>query len=62
LYLLIGLLQLVFYGLGLMALPRPKIGVLSRIGDVALTFILLNAAAAMAFFNFVTGRKAVWAR
>jgi hypothetical protein len=30
--------------------------------DAALTFVLLNGAAVVAFVNFVTGRKTVWAR
>jgi hypothetical protein len=30
--------------------------------DAALTFVTLNGAAAMAFVNFMTGRKTVWMR
>jgi multisubunit Na+/H+ antiporter MnhF subunit len=30
--------------------------------DTALTFVLLNIAAVVAFANFVTGRKAAWGR
>jgi poly-beta-1,6-N-acetyl-D-glucosamine synthase len=54
--------QLAFYGLSLIALVGVKIGPLSRIADPARTFVVLNSAALVAFINFVTGRKAVWAR
>jgi hypothetical protein len=33
---------------------------LSRVSNVALTFLVLNTAAAVALLYFVTGRKAVW--
>jgi hypothetical protein len=35
-------------------------GPLARVADVAYTFVVLNSAAAVAFANFVTGRKVVW--
>jgi poly-beta-1,6-N-acetyl-D-glucosamine synthase len=54
--------QLAFYGLSLAALAGMKIGPLSRIADPARTFVILNCAAAVAFVNFVSGRKTVWAR
>ena len=54
--------QLMFYVLSLAALAGVKIGPLSRIADPARTFVVLNTAAVVAFINFVTGRKAVWAR
>ena len=54
--------QLAFYGLSLAAMVGVKIGPLSRVADVARTFVVLNSAALVAFVNFVTGRKAVWAR
>ena len=54
--------QLGFYALSLAALAGMKIGPLSRVGDAARTFVVLNSAAMLAFINFVTGRKAVWAR
>lgn len=56
------LLQVVFYGLGCLAWFRLSKGLLGRLADVALTFVLLNTAAAVAFLNFVTGRKVVWSR
>ena len=54
--------QLAFYALSLAALAGVRIGPLSRIADPARTFVVLNSAAMVAFVNFVTGRKAVWAR
>jgi len=54
--------QLAFYALSLAALSGIKIGPLARIADPARTFVVLNSAAMVAFVNFVTGRKAVWAR
>jgi poly-beta-1,6-N-acetyl-D-glucosamine synthase len=55
-------LQAVFYGLSLLAGLRLSAGPLARMADAALTFVVLNSAAAVAFVNFVTGRKAVWVR
>jgi len=55
-------LQLVFYALAALSLFRARVGIVSRLSDISLTFIVLNAAAAVAFFNFVAGRRAVWAR
>jgi poly-beta-1,6-N-acetyl-D-glucosamine synthase len=55
-------LQAVFYGLSLLAGLRLSAGPLARMADAALTFVVLNGAAAVAFVNFVTGRKAVWIR
>jgi len=56
------ILQVLFYGLSLLAWLRLSRGPLARIADAALTFVVLNTAAAVAFLNFVTGRKAVWIR
>jgi cellulose synthase/poly-beta-1,6-N-acetylglucosamine synthase-like glycosyltransferase len=55
-------LQVVFYGLSLLAGLRLSRGPLSRMADAALTFVVLNGAAAVAFLNFVTRRKTVWIR
>ena len=55
-------LQLVFYGLGLLAGLRLSRGPLARMSDAALTFMLLNSAAVVAFVNFLTGRRTVWIR
>ncbi|HLX86762.1 MAG TPA: glycosyltransferase family 2 protein [Terriglobales bacterium] len=54
--------QVAFYALSLAALTGIKIGPLSRLADPARTFVVLNSAAVVAFVNFVSGRKAVWAR
>lgn len=54
--------QVLFYGLSMVALAGVKIGPLSRIADPARTFVVLNSAAMVAFVNFATGRKVVWAR
>jgi len=54
--------QLGFYTLSLAALGGVKMGPLSRLADAARTFVVLNSAAAVAFVNVVTGRKAVWVR
>ena len=55
-------LQFAFYGLGVSALVGPKGGLVGKIADGAFTFLLLNTAAVVAFANFVTGRKVIWAR
>ena len=55
-------LQILFYALSLLAWLRLSRGPISRIADAALTFVVLNMAAAVAFRNFVMGRKAVWIR
>jgi len=54
--------QLAFYALSLAAIGGLRIGPLSRLADVARTFVVLNSAAMIAFVNFITGRKAIWAR
>ena len=56
-------LQLLFYLLAVIGLvSAPGRGILSRISNLALSFVILNAAAAMAFFNAMCGRQAVWHR
>jgi biofilm PGA synthesis N-glycosyltransferase PgaC len=54
-------LQLSFYGLGVWRLVGPKHGPVARVADAALTLIVLNTAAVVAFANFVTGREIAWA-
>jgi len=54
--------QLAFYVLSIVALSGMRIGPLTWLADMARTFVVLNSAALVAFVNFVTGRKAVWAR
>lgn len=63
LYRIALVLQLAFYGMGFLALARVlKAGILGRAADAAGTFVLLNAAAVVAFVNFVAGRKIAWGR
>ena len=54
--------QLAFYGLALLATIRAIRGPFARIAQAALTFVVLNTAALLAFVNFVGRRKAIWAR
>jgi len=56
------ILQLMFYALAGLRFSGSKLGVLSRLSNVALTFIVLNTAAALALLYFVTGRKAAWTK
>ncbi|HET8823847.1 MAG TPA: glycosyltransferase family 2 protein [Terriglobales bacterium] len=56
------LLQLAFYALGMLAVVPAGRGLVSRGADAAFTFVLLNAAAVVAFGKFVSGRKPVWTR
>jgi cellulose synthase/poly-beta-1,6-N-acetylglucosamine synthase-like glycosyltransferase len=53
-------LQLTFYGLAVLGMLGLKRGVVSRLADAALTFVVLNTAAMLALTNFVTGKKAAW--
>jgi cellulose synthase/poly-beta-1,6-N-acetylglucosamine synthase-like glycosyltransferase len=62
LYRLALVLQLLFYGLGLLAMARRKLGGATRLAHVALAFLMLNTAAVVAFVNFVTRKKEVWVR
>jgi len=55
-------LQFVFYGLSAWAIARLRRGHVSRLAATGGTFVLLNAAATLAFANFITGRRIVWAR
>ncbi len=52
--------QLILAGLAAIAMLRPKLGILSRLADVSLTFLVLNTAAAVAFIYFVLGKKQIW--
>jgi len=56
------LLQLGFYALGILAIAQLGRGFIARGADAAFTFVLLNAAALVAFGKFVSGRKPVWTR
>jgi poly-beta-1,6-N-acetyl-D-glucosamine synthase len=52
--------QLAFYLVALLERPLVHAGPLGRVAGAAWTFVVLNAAALVAFSNFVTGRKPVW--
>jgi biofilm PGA synthesis N-glycosyltransferase PgaC len=54
-------LQVLFYLLAAFGSFSPSIKRFKPVG-VATTFVMLNAAAAVAFYNFVTGRNKVWIR
>jgi poly-beta-1,6-N-acetyl-D-glucosamine synthase len=53
--------QVLFYLLAAFGSLAPSIKKFKPVG-VATTFVMLNAAAAVAFYNFVTGRNKVWIR
>jgi len=55
-------LQCGFYGLAALAGYRDRLSWVGRLADMSRSFLLLNTAAAVAFFYFVTGRRAVWIR
>ncbi len=62
LYGLALILQAALYLLAALTIWRPKLGRISRVSNVALEFVVLNAAALVAFLYFITGRKVLWAR
>jgi hypothetical protein len=53
-------IQASFYLIGLLSLTGLKMGPLRRLADVSSSFIVLNSAAAVALFNTIIGREAVW--
>jgi cellulose synthase/poly-beta-1,6-N-acetylglucosamine synthase-like glycosyltransferase len=52
--------QLIFYGLATLSVFRVPYGIISRVSQISLAFLVLNTAAAVALAYFITGRKAVW--
>ena len=52
--------QVAFYGLSILGGTKWKLGPVSRLADAAFTFVSLNAAALVAFTNFITGHTTVW--
>jgi len=52
-------LQILFYALAAFGTLSPSTRKFKLVG-IANTFVMLNAAAAIAFYNFVTGRNKVW--
>jgi len=61
-YALASLVQLVFYGSAALSVFRSRLGMVSRLADVSLAFLVMNMAAAVAFIYFVTGKRKVWVR
>lgn len=61
-YRLALILQVAFYGLSIIAMTRLLKGPLARVADAACTFVVLNSAAVVAFFKFITGRRVAWVR
>ncbi len=57
---IVFLAQVAVYGLAGLAAAGMHFGPIGRVADAALTLVVLNAAALLAFFNFISGRKAVW--
>ena len=55
-------LQVVLYALAALTALHAKIGILSRLSNISLAFIVLNTAAAVAFIYFITRRRAQWAK
>src|SRR5438445_3705898 len=54
-------LQLSFHALNLLATARLKHGPRARLADAALTVVILNTAAMVAFANFISGcKEVVW--
>jgi len=53
-------LQLIFYALATLAVFRVPSGIISRLSQISLAFLVLNTAAAVALVYFIRGRKAVW--
>jgi cellulose synthase/poly-beta-1,6-N-acetylglucosamine synthase-like glycosyltransferase len=53
-------LQLLIYAPAMLALFRMRLSTLSRLSEISFAFVLLNAAAAVAFFYFVARKKAAW--
>ncbi len=52
-------MQVLFYVLAILGMLSPKANRLKPVG-IAHTFVLLNVAATLAFYNFVAGRKRIW--
>jgi poly-beta-1,6-N-acetyl-D-glucosamine synthase len=61
-YELAFILQIMFYALATLSLFRKKLGFVSKLANISLAFLVLNAAATLAFVYFVAGRKVIWAR
>jgi len=62
LYQSVFLLQVVFYSLPALLLLKGQLRLAGKLGEASLAFLLLNTAATVAFFYFLTGKKHVWVR
>jgi len=56
------LLQLLYSCLATLAIFQVRFGIMSRLANLSLAFVLLNTAAAVASVYFATGKKETWAR
>ncbi len=54
--------ELLFAGLAALAMLPQKSGVVSRLANIPFAFLVLNTAAAVAFFYFISGKRQLWAR
>jgi cellulose synthase/poly-beta-1,6-N-acetylglucosamine synthase-like glycosyltransferase len=54
-------LQVLFYALGVCGMVSPSAKKFRPVA-IANTFVMLNAAAVLAFYNFVAGRNRIWAQ
>jgi hypothetical protein len=52
--------QILFYMLAGLRPVTARVGWLARIASIPLAFVVLNAAAVMAFFYAISGRKVAW--
>jgi len=52
-------LQILFYVLAILGTLSPSTRRFKPVA-IANTFVMLNAAAALAFYNFIVGRNRVW--
>jgi poly-beta-1,6-N-acetyl-D-glucosamine synthase len=56
-------LQVAFYALGALTIfGRPRPAIIARLADAAAAFVVLNAAAAVALYFFLIGKREVWVR
>jgi hypothetical protein len=54
--------QLFFYALAILSAFRVQVGIVSRLSNISLAFLVLNSAAAIALVYFITGKKDIWSR
>lgn len=59
-YRIVGILQVVFYAISILGFARLEWTPLTKVTNAAFAFVMLNAAAVVAFKNFVRGRRVAW--